>query len=73
MVVLSPLPLHTLIVELLGKGGGSVKDIDLFSSLKELRDDLSFGSFNKTLMRLEVCGVVRVRNLSKGERIVELV
>lgn len=73
MVVLSPRPLHTLIVELLEKGGGSSKDSKLYSSLRELRKDLSFGVFNKTLMRLEVCGVVRVRNLSKGERIVELV
>jgi len=61
-----------LIVELLGKSGGSSKDVELYSSLRELRDDLSFRSFNKALMRLEVCGVVRVRNLSKGERIVEL-
>ena len=73
MVVLSPRPLHTLIVELLKKGGGSSKDGKLYSSLRELRKDLSFGSFNKTLMRLEVCGVLRVRNLSRGERLVELV
>ncbi len=70
---MSSRPVHTLIVELLEKSNGSSTDGELYSSLKELRKDLSFTSFNGTLMKLEVCGVIRVRNLSKGERIVELV
>jgi len=70
---LAPRPLHTLIVELLEKSGGSSTDNKLYSSISKLQEGLSFGPFNKALMRLEVCGVVRVRNLTKGERVVELV
>jgi len=62
-----------LIVELLEKSGGSSTDNKLYNSISKLQEGLSFGPFNKALMRLEVCGVIRVRNLTKGERVVELV
>jgi len=73
VVVLATLPLHTLIVELLDKSGKSVKDVELYDSLKKGQEDLSFGDFNKTLMKLEICGVIRVHKLSKGEKTVELI
>lgn len=66
-------PLHTTIVELLGKKQRASTDVELYKSLKEYYDDLSFGSLNKTLMKLEVGGIVRVFNLTKNKRRVELV
>jgi hypothetical protein len=47
-------------------------DEELFDVLKETREDLGFGALNKTLMKMEVQGMVYVSSLTKGKRRVEL-
>jgi len=41
--------------------------------LKEKQNDISFGNFNKTLMKMEIEGKIYVSTLTKGKRQVELV
>jgi DNA-binding HxlR family transcriptional regulator len=65
-------PLHTLIVEALLKKRGSSTDTDLLSSLKKSYGELSLRELNKTLMRLEVDGIIHVSTLTKNKKHVEL-
>ena len=60
------------ILEILEKKG-AMTDEELFSVLRETREDLGFGVLNKTLMNMEVQGKVYVSSLTKGKRRVELV
>ncbi len=67
------LPLHTAVVEFLEKRQGVSTDADLLKALKEYYEDLSFREFNKTLMRLEVEGIIRVFTLTKNLKRIEMV
>jgi hypothetical protein len=67
-----PHPLDLTIVEVLEKKGAMTDD-ELFDMLSETHEDLGFGVFNKTLMKMEVQGMVYVSSLTKGKRRVELV
>jgi hypothetical protein len=67
-----PLPLYTIILELLERKGPS-KDSELFNMIKEVYSDLSFSSYNRELMRLEIKGLVLISALTKGKRRVELI
>jgi Fe2+ or Zn2+ uptake regulation protein len=67
-----PIPIHTYIVELLEKKKGASTDDELYKMLKEKFDDLELRTFNKTLMKLEVGGIIRVSSLAKKTRNVEL-
>ena len=68
-----PQPLHTLVIELLEKKMEKIQtDADLYQSLLEVYDDLSLSELNKTLMKLEVDGVLHVYGLTKTKRRVEL-
>ena len=67
-----PHPLDLTIVEILEKKG-AMTDAELFDVLRETREDLGFGALNKTLMKMEVAGLVYVSSLTKGKRRVELV
>ena len=67
------IPLHTYIAELLEKNKGTYTDDELFKVLKEKNNDLSMRTFNKTLMNLEVSGLVRVTYLTKKKRNIELI
>ncbi len=67
-----PQPLHTLVIELLQKKQKMQTDADLFQALQEVYSDLSMSELNKTLMKLEVDGVLRVYGLTKSKRRVEL-
>jgi hypothetical protein len=66
-------PLHTSLVEFLRKKRGASIDTELYKALKDNDSDLSFREFNKTLMKLEIDGVIRVSSLTKNKRHVELV
>jgi hypothetical protein len=48
-------------------------DDELFDVLRETYEDLGFGALNKTLMKMEVQGMIYVSSLTKGKRRVELV
>jgi DNA-binding HxlR family transcriptional regulator len=65
-------PLHTSIVEVLLKKRGSSTDTDLLSSLKKSYGELSLRELNKTLMRLEIDGIIHVSTLTKNKKRVEL-
>jgi len=61
-----------VVVETLHKKG-AMTDIELLSEMKDSYGDLSFRELNRTLLKLEVEGVIRVSRLMKGKRRVELV
>jgi hypothetical protein len=67
-----PHPLDLTIVEVLEKKGAMTDD-ELFDVVRETHEDLGFGVLNKTLMKMEVQGMVYVSSLTKGKRRVELV
>jgi hypothetical protein len=67
-----PLPLHTHIVELLERNGGTYTNVELFKELKEKNTDLNMRYFNKILMKLEISGIIRVTELSKNKQNIEL-
>lgn len=60
-------------MEFLEKRQGVSTDADLYKALKEYYEDLSFREFNKTLMRLEVEGIIRVFTLTKNLKRIEMV
>ncbi|MBS7606720.1 MAG: hypothetical protein QW502_00460 [Candidatus Bathyarchaeia archaeon] len=66
-------PLHMAIVEILEKKG-SLTDVDLLEALKSVSQfkDLSFNELNKTLMRMEIAGLILVSSFTKGRRLVQL-
>ena len=66
-------PIYLTLFELLQKKQGNLTDVELYKQLKEYYDDLSFITFNKTLMELELRGIIHVFNLTKNKRGVELV
>ena len=63
--------LESAIVEALSQKG-SMTDKELHETLKELYGEVDEREFRKTLMRLEVQGVITVSPLIKDRRIVEL-
>lgn len=65
-------PLYTAIVETLLKKKGNLTDTELYTALKKTHKDVSLRELNKTLMMLEVEGVVQVFNLTKNKRRVEI-
>ena len=68
-----PLPLHTCVVEILLKKGGALTDTELYQALRKSYGDLSLRELNKTLMRLEIEGIIHVFRLTKNIRRVELI
>jgi hypothetical protein len=65
-------PLYAVMSEILDKKG-SMNDMELFESLKVFYKDVGFDEFNKTLMKMELSGLVSVSSLTKGRRLVRLV
>jgi Fe2+ or Zn2+ uptake regulation protein len=64
-------PLHTSLVEILLKRGGSLTDTELLRALKKSYGELSLRELNKTLMRLEVDGIIHVSTLTKNKKRVD--
>ena len=64
---------YSVLIEILQKKQGSVTDTELYKALKESYNDLSFVTFNKELMKLEIEGLIHVYNLTKNKRGVELI
>jgi len=65
--------LYTVIVEFLQGKRGAIIDTELFKALKKNDEDLSFRALNKTLMKLEIEGLIHVSRLTKNKKHVELV
>lgn len=64
-------PLNMVIVEILEKKS-SLTDVELLEALKSIYKDLSINELNKTLMRMEITGLISVSSLTKGRRLVQL-
>jgi Fe2+ or Zn2+ uptake regulation protein len=47
-------------------------DVELFDLLKGTHEGVGFSQLNKTLMRLEIEGIIYVSAYTKGKRRVEL-
>ena len=67
-----PHPLSTTIVEIL-KRKSPLTDVDLYELIKQAHDETGFADLNKTLMRLEIQGIVYVSTRTKGKRMIELI
>ena len=66
------IPLYTRCVEVLLKKGCSLTDDELYHALKIDYGELSVRELNKTLMCLELEGIIQVFNLTKRKRRIEL-
>ncbi|NHV45235.1 MAG: hypothetical protein HA493_01130 [Candidatus Verstraetearchaeota archaeon] len=64
-------PLDLVILDLLRKKDGSLKDNELFEMLKTMIKDISYSKLNKALMKLELRGKINVSPLKK-ERLITL-
>ncbi len=64
-------PLYLEILRILESRGGLVKDKELYDALRRTYD-ISFPQFLKTLLTLEIQGLVLVRQLKENVRIIEL-
>jgi len=65
-------PLYTQIKEFLERKG-PMTDVELFDLLKGTHEGVGFSELNKTLMRMEIEGIIYVATRTKGKRRVELV
>ena len=65
-------PVYSQIKEHLDRKGPMI-DVELFDLLKGTNEGLGFNELNKTLMRMEIEGIIYVSDRTKGKRRVELV
>ncbi len=61
----------TTIVETLGRNGAQKVD-DLYKQVEKLHSDMERGFFEQNLMVLELQGLIRVSNMARDQRRVEL-
>jgi hypothetical protein len=66
-----PHPLSTQIKEFLERKG-PMTDVDLYDLVKGSHEGVGFSELNRTLMRMEIEGIVYVSAHTKGKRRVEL-
>ncbi len=64
-------PLYAIIIEILDKKG-SMNDMELFEAVRVFYKDVGFDDVNKTLMKMELSGLVSVSSLTKGKRLIQL-
>lgn len=60
-------PLDLIILDLVRKREGSVRDDELLEMLRTMINDISLGELNRALMRLELRGKVNVSAQKKGK------
>jgi hypothetical protein len=65
-------PIRNLLYEKISQSG-TVTDVDLMNALQKEGITLSESNFNKTLLDLEIYGLVRVSWLTKDKRRIELI
>ncbi len=67
------MPLHIAILRALRRSNGTATDKELFRAVRKiLGEDISRSQFNKTLMVLEIRGIVIVEPLKRELKIVRL-
>ncbi|MHA1299850.1 MAG: hypothetical protein ACTSO9_10475 [Candidatus Helarchaeota archaeon] len=67
------IPLKNLIIQVLLKNKGMITDTDLYSNLTKEFKNLSHSDFSKTIMALEVEGIVNVTKITKTKNKIELI
>ena len=65
-------PLHTQIKEFLNRKG-PMTDVELYDLVKGTHEGVGFSELNKTLMRMEIQGIIYVSTRTKSKRRVELI
>jgi len=66
------IPLPALVIETLRRLG-STSDDELLRNLRKEIDDISASTFNSILLKLEIRGLIRASNLTKGRKKIEIV
>ena len=64
-------PLYTQIKEFLERKG-PMTDVELFDLVKGTHEGVGFSELNRTLMRMEIEGIIYVSAHTKGKRRIEL-
>lgn len=64
-------PIHTTIMEMLRKKR-TLTDGDLYKELRHTHRELSLRELNRTLMKLEVTGLIHVSFLTQNKKSVEI-
>ncbi|MCW4020054.1 MAG: hypothetical protein NWF14_02335 [Candidatus Bathyarchaeota archaeon] len=64
-------PVYVTIIEILEEKG-AITDVELFEVLKAFYEKMGFDDLNKTLMRMEVTGLISVSSRVKDRRLVQL-
>jgi hypothetical protein len=65
-------PVYATVLEIL-REKGSMADSELFDTLKAFYREIGLDDLNKTLMQMEVTGLIYVSSLAKDKRLVQLV
>jgi len=66
-----PVPLHNLVIETLSSLG-SCDDTELLRSLRR-EVEVTLDTLNKVLLKLEIRGLIRVTNTTKGRKKIEFI
>jgi len=66
-----PYPIYTMIADILKKKG-SMTDEELLEAVKMFYRDADADDLNKTLMKMEISGMITVSTLMRGKRLIEL-
>ena len=64
-------PLKFVIIELINLAQGRISFTELMEQLKKIYDNISINQVNRTLMALEIEGIIHVEVVSPKERIIE--
>jgi hypothetical protein len=64
-------PVYATVIEILQEKG-SMTDAELFDALRAFYKEIGLGELNKTLMGMEVTGLISVSSLTKDKRLVQL-
>jgi hypothetical protein len=64
-------PVYATVIEIL-REKGSMTDVELFDALRAFYKEIGLDDLNKTLMQMEVTGLISVSSLTKDKRLVQL-
>jgi hypothetical protein len=65
-------PVYLTIIEILQEKG-SISDVELFDALRAFYKEIGLEDLDKTLMRMEITGLISVSSLTKDRRLVQLI
>ena len=65
-------PVYVTVIEIL-REKGSISDAELFDALRAFYKEIGLDDLEKTLMQMEVTGLISVSSLTKDRRLVQLI